>query len=327
MQKATDRSSFLVTIPAFNDWEALRLLLSRLDDELSASDVAARVLIVDDGSTLSLPTKFAPEGLRALQEVKVLQLSRNVGHQRAIAIALSHIDAKESCQAVVVMDADGEDNPMDVVKLIREYQELEEDCIIFAQRAKRSESAVFRLSYRVYRWLYKALTGQDIRIGNFSLIPSELLKRVVVISEIWNHYSSGILKARLPYKYFPCDRSVRLAGRSRMDYVSLMVHGLSAISVYGDVIGVRALIATFALAVASVILIVIAILIRSLTTLAIPGWATYVVGLAFIVFLQSVTIAFSFIFLILSGRNTYSFLPRRDYHHFVLGLQQVYPHP
>ena len=167
--------------------------------------------------------------------------------------------------------------------------------------------------------------GQEIRIGNFSIIPHQLLKRIVVVSEIWNHYSSGILKARIPHQYIPTDRSNRMAGSSRMNYVQLVVHGLSAISIYGDVIGVRALMATLMLALISVVLIIIAIVIRSTTDLAIPGWATYVIGLSFIILLQSFTISFSFVFLILNGRNNYSFLPQRDYQYFVLDVQRVFP--
>ena len=110
-----------------------------------------------------------------------------------------------------------------------------------------------------------------------------------------------------------------------MNYVQLCVHGLSAISIYGDVIGVRALMATVMLALVSVILIVIAIVVRSATDLAIPGWATYVIGLSFIILLQSITISFSFVFLILNGRNNYSFLPQRDYHYFVLDVRRVFP--
>jgi hypothetical protein len=61
------------------------------------------------------------------------------------------------------------------------------------------------------------------------------------------------------------------------------------------------------------------------TDLAIPGWATYVIGLSFIILLQSVTISFSFVFLILNGRNSYSFLPQRDYQYFILDVRRVFP--
>src|SRR6266850_3380694 len=318
---------FLIIMPVFNDWGSLDPLLRQLDEELSRKNLEAEVLLIDDGSTLKAPSTFGSAGHKWIAKIEILRLKRNLGHQRAIAIALAHIEEKVACQAVVVMDADGEDKPEDAVRLIGEYQRGDQETVIFAQRTRRSEGLLFRLSYFIYRRLYKALTGQEIRIGNFSIIPSQLLTRIVVVSEIWNHYSSGILKARIPNRYIPTARSNRLAGSSRMNYVQLVVHGLSAISIYGDVIGVRALMATMVLAVISLVLIVIAIVVRSATDLAIPGWATYVVGLSFIILLQSITISFSFVFLILNGRNNYSFLPQRDYQYFVLDVRRVFPAP
>jgi glycosyltransferase involved in cell wall biosynthesis len=315
---------FLIIMPVFNDWTSLDPLFRQLDEELSRKDLEVEILLIDDASTSKAPSTFG-SGHKRIAKIEILRLKRNLGHQRAIAIALAHIEEKVPCQAVVVMDADGEDKPEDAIRLIEEYQRGDQESVIFAQRTKRSEGLLFRLSYFIYRKLYKALTGQEIRIGNFSIIPHQLLTRIVAVSEIWNHYSSGILKARIPNRYIPTDRSNRLAGSSRMNYVQLVVHGLSAISIYGDVIGVRALMATLVLAVVSVVLIIIAIVIRSATDLAIPGWATYVVGLSAIILLQSITISFSFVFLILNGRNNYSFLPQRDYQYFVLDVRRVFP--
>jgi glycosyltransferase involved in cell wall biosynthesis len=320
-----DENPFLIIMPVFNDWVALDPLLRRLDEELSRKNLEVEILLIDDGSTIKAPTDPGFVGYKRIAKIDILRLRRNLGHQRAIAIALAHIEERVPCQAVVVMDADGEDKPEDAVRLIEEFQHGDQESVIFAQRTKRSEGPLFRLSYFIYRRLYQALTGQEIRIGNFSIIPRPLLTRIVVVSEIWNHYSSGILKARIPHRYIPTDRSSRLAGTSRMNYVQLVVHGLSAISIYGDVIGVRALLATVLLALVSMILIIVAIVVRSATDLAIPGWATYVIGLSFIILLQSITISFSFVFLILNGRNNYSFLPQRDYHYFVLDVRRVFP--
>jgi len=325
MNETSEGLPFLFIMPVFNDWGSLDPLLQQLDEELSRKNLAAEILLIDDGSTIKAPNRLGSAGYKRIAQIEILRLRRNLGHQRAIAIALAHIEERVPCQAVVVMDADGEDKPEDAIRLIEEYQRGDRESVIFAQRKKRSENLLFRVSYFIYRRLYKALTGEEIRIGNFSLVPRKLLTRIVVVSEIWNHYSSGILKARIPHQYIPTDRSNRLAGSSRMNYVQLVIHGLSAISIYGDVIGVRALMATLILAVISVVLIIIAIVVRSMTDLAIPGWATYVVGLSFIILLQSVTISFSFVFLILNGRNNYSFLPLRDYQYFILDVQRVFP--
>ena len=66
----------------------------------------------------------------------------------------------------------------------------------------------------------------------------------------------------MPITQIPIDRGCRYAGTSKMNYVSLIVHGLSGISVYSDVIFVRMLAATGGLFVLSVVAIASVISIR-----------------------------------------------------------------
>jgi hypothetical protein len=67
----------------------------------------------------------------------------------------------------------------------------------------------------------------------------------------------------------------------------------------------------------SLLLVAIVVAIRFLTDLAIPGWATYVTAFLVVILLQSVTLSFFFSFIVLSGRENATFLPERDYHHFI----------
>ncbi|MBD2246372.1 glycosyltransferase [Nostoc sp. FACHB-888] len=311
----------LIVIPVFNDWQSLDILLRDLDKVLSNQRIQCEILVIDDASTIPAHDSFMFAHFNAIQKVNCLELKRNLGHQRAIAIGLAYIEANIICQAVVVMDGDGEDTPRDVLRLIDKCSAEEYKKIVFARRNQRSENQIFKVFYKIYQLLYHLLTGQEIHVGNFSIIPHRILSRLVVVSEIWNHYTAGILKAKIPWTQIPCNRGVRLAGQSKMKFVSLVIHGLSAISVYGDIIGVRFLIATLLLMLFSVAIIATVILIR----VAIPNWAPYVAGLSFIILLQSLTISLSFVFLILSGRNNFGFLPQRDYQYLVLKVQQIIP--
>ncbi len=314
----------LIVIPVFNDWQALELLLIDLDKSLLNSTRTANIFVINDASRIPLPETFLPGPLQAINKIDILELRRNLGHQRAIAIGLAHIEANVPCKAVVVMDGDGEDNPEDVPRLIEKYEK--EDCkkLVFARRNKRKESRAFRSFYALYRYLYKLFAGQDIRIGNFSIIPYEILQRLVVVSEIWNHYAAGVLKSRVPYTEISTNRSSRLAGYSKMNFVSLVMHGLSSISVFGDVVGTRLLISSFFLIASSFLALFIVVMVRFATNLAIPGWATYTFGLIFVILMQAVMISLCFIFIILSGRNNFSFLPRRDYPYFVLNVKRIF---
>ena len=286
--------------------------------------VTARLLIVDDGSTGD-GTEWSARRFQALESVDILQLRRNLGHQRAIAVGLSYVEAEIPTPTVVIMDGDGEDTPSDVPKLLERYEAGGRQLIVFAERRRRSESLTFRVFYALYRWLHLMATGQHVRVGNFSVLPRHLLYRLVVVSELWSHYAAAVFKAKLPYVSVPTVRSTRLGGRSSMSYVSLVVHGLSAISVYSELVGVRALAISCALALISGAAIGVVLVIRIFTTLAISGWATFTSGILLVILLQSVIFSLLFSFLILANRQGFLFLPARDYRHFVSGLARVYP--
>src|SRR5262249_50615331 len=120
----------------------------------------------------------APAAFRSLTRVQILELRRNLGHQRAIAIGLAYIHANEPCEAVIVMDGDGEDAPRDVPALIETYRKHGGHKVVFARRSQRSEPLTFRAFYAMYRVLYKLMTGHEINVGNFSILPFEAVDRL-----------------------------------------------------------------------------------------------------------------------------------------------------
>ena len=196
--------------------------------------------------------------------------------------------------------------------------------MVFAERRKRSESLTFRACYHLYRLAHRVLTGRSVRVGNFSALPRERLASLVAVSDLWNHYAAAAFASRQPIETIPTHRAPRLAGRSRMNFVGLVAHGLSAMSVFGDVIGVRLLLATTGLIVLVGLALVATTLVRLLTALAIPGWATTMFGVLLILLFQATLFLFVFSFMILAGRNSAGFLPRRDYVHFVGSRREVF---
>lgn len=319
--------SIVILIPVFNDWESLTRLLPELDAALAARAVEADVLVVDDGSTAEPAEDPIRRPSAALKRIDVLRLRRNLGHQRAIAVGLAYVEDRLGSRAVVVMDGDGEDDPADVPRLIERLEKDGSNRIVFADRTRRSESLGFRSFYALYRLLYRALTGQEVRVGNFSAIPRRRLTSLVVVSEVWNHYAAAVVRSRQPHCSIPTHRAARLCGRSTMSFVSLVTHGLSAISVHSDVVGVRLLVLSVLLAAVVLIGIVAAAIVRLTTEWAVPGWATSTVGLLLILLGQAVMATFIFSFMILGSRHGSPFLLRRDYSLFVgsvrpLGLDE-----
>src|SRR4051812_46382625 len=102
-------SELVIILPNFNDWESLRLLLPALDRALSDARKKASVLVADDASTDPMPPDWPGGNFTAIESVDILELRCNLGHQRAIALALFQVCEFTQASAVVVMDADGED--------------------------------------------------------------------------------------------------------------------------------------------------------------------------------------------------------------------------
>ena len=319
----SDSLGVVILIPVFNDWESLCSLIPMIDATLAESGQLASILVVDDGSTQELDINTKWGRFKAIERADVLALRRNLGHQRAIAIGLAYLEARFLPQAVVVMDGDGEDDPRDIVRLLERLRLEGGRKIVFAERTRRSETWWFRIFYWLYRQAHYVLTGLRVRVGNFSAIPRVRLVSLVAVTELWNHYAAAAFRSRQPICMIPTHRAARIRGRSSMNFVSLVTHGLSAISVYSDLIGVRVLFLAATLAIASFGIIIAVIVIRLATNLAIPGWASFVAGIALILLVQALMLASLFSFVILGSRNISTFLPRRDYDHFVLHINPL----
>jgi len=320
-----DDYGLLIVTPVFNDWECLNLLLPRLDSVMSGySHVSSTtVLVVDDASNEPADINFDVDAAQSIQSLKILRHHRNLGHQRAIGIGLTFALEHIPCDVVVVMDADGEDTPEDVPKLLDEVRRTDGAKIVFAERMRRSESLLFILFYHLYRFAHLVLTGISVRVGNFSAIPSRYLSNFSVISETWSHYAAAIFATSLPRTSVPIARGKRLAGNPKMNFTALVTHGLAALSVHGAIIGIRMLVSASALSVLSILTSVIMLilwLIGGYTDLQIFA----VGGLYASFILLSVTIfIFGLNLLILNNRTLLGYLPGRDYNYFI---ERVYDH-
>ncbi len=314
---AATRPSLVILIPSFNDWDAVRLLLPLVDQALAGAHRRASVLVVDDASTEPLPENWPGENFHSLDAVDVLHLRCNLGHQRAIALGLYHVHEFSDAETVLVMDGDGEDRAMDLPVLLDEHEGSGRRDIVFAARTRRMESFMFQFFYRAYQVVHRILTGVEVRVGNFSVMSRGALSRMMASPDLWNNYSAAVFRARLPRQLVPIPRGKRLTGKSKMNFVSLLMHALSAISVYSDQVSARLLTAS---AIFSVLGLA-AIAIRAF--IPIPGWTSFVTGCLIGLIFQSLTFAILFSFLIANRRNSPAFLLQRDAPYFILGKTPV----
>ncbi|KAB7732500.1 glycosyltransferase [Rudanella paleaurantiibacter] len=320
----TPSDTIYVVIPLFNDWEALSLLLERMRAVVPAPLLdRLSFLVVDDCSAQDYRT--LPTGIG--RSLSILRLYRNVGHQKAIALGLSYLaDEKVSCP-VIVMDSDGEDQPEDIARLVA-ASEQQPGHVVFAHRAKRRERLLFRVFYSLYKGMFRLLTGKVITFGNFSLVPAPLLRKLAHVSEIWNNYPGGVIRSRLPYTAIPLERGKRLAGESKMNFVSLILHGLSTVSVLMDTTAVRIALFCVLAAAASVVGIGLVVVVRFFTDFGpkpgVPSWGSFLVFSFLVVIMQAFLISLLLVFIVLTYRTQPQFIPAIEYQSFVERREVIY---
>lgn len=274
-------SRFAVVMPIYEDQEAS----TRLFRELSA-EYGDRVYVVavDDGS-VNQPVHIEALKTNALNGV-VIQLKRNVGHQRAIAIGINYVaDHFPDMPCTVVMDSDGEDTPQSIRELVAPMQSPKVDVVV-AQRKSRIETLRFKTFYLIYKLLFQFLTGRKISFGNFMALKPSALKRLAAMQELWMHVASCVLTSKLRVQTLPVDRGPRYAGKSKMNFVGLALHGFRALMVFAEDVLVRVGIICALVAVITVIASCVAIGLK-LAGFATPGWFSVALGILLLVFLQT----------------------------------------
>jgi glycosyltransferase involved in cell wall biosynthesis len=142
-----------VVIPVYNEEAALPELYRALADILDQLPQTTEIIFADDGSR-----DASAAALDALAEgdprVRVLHLSRNYGQTAALMAAIQ----SSSGDVIIAMDADGQNDPADIPRLIAKLAEGYD--VVSGWRTSRQDGALNRrLPSVVANWLISALLG------------------------------------------------------------------------------------------------------------------------------------------------------------------------
>jgi len=264
-----------IVCPSYDDVASFTILRERILAALAASPLefeGIQFVLVDDTGGVDPDARL----VRELDDVTVVDPPFNLGHQRAIVLGVRSIsDELEDDDVVVTLDSDGQDKAEDLPRLVAAVLATDDQRrIVLARRAKRREGPLFAVSYRLFRLFFRTLTGTVVQTGNFAAYRGWTARNLLRHPYFDLCYSSTFLSLNLELAYVPCDRGERYAGRSRMSYGRLIMHGLSMLMPFTDRIAVRALITFAATMAAAFALAVTVICLKLFTSSAIPGWAT-----------------------------------------------------
>lgn len=212
-----DMPKLSVVIPLYNEQEVVTLMYERLTVVLTGLQVAYELVLVDDGSRDDTPAM-----MRRLAEddaaVTAVLLSRNFGKEAALTAGLAHAVGA----AVVIMDADLQDPPELIPKMVQAWKQGAD--VVCMRRSSRAGETWFKRhsAHHFYRML-NAVSDVEIPpdTGDFRLLSRKAIHALQQLNER-NRYMKGLFAwIGLPTTVIEYDRMPRVAGTTKWNYVRL----------------------------------------------------------------------------------------------------------
>lgn len=209
----TDIHTISLVIPVYNEEDNLPELYRQCREALEDLPYAWEILMVDDGSTDASLANI--KALAAADpRVRYLAFDRNHGQSAAFAAGFAHAAG----EVIVTLDADLQNDPADIPRLLARYAEGDVDMVI-GWREKRQDTWVRRGASKLANAIRNALTGETVRDTGCSLkvLRADLARRIPVFTGMHRFLPTlmkmhGARVAEMPVHHRPRTRGVSKYG-------------------------------------------------------------------------------------------------------------------
>ena len=216
-----------VVVPCYNEQEALPIFYTETTKELSKiPDVTWEFVLVDDGSkdkTLETMQKLAEMD----EKVKYISFSRNFGKEGAMYAGLENATG----DYVVLMDADLQDPPALLGRMVKEIEENGYDCVGTRRVTRKGEPPIRSFFARMFYKLINKISKTEIVDGarDFRMMKREMVDAVVKMCE-YNRFSKGILSwVGFKTLWLEYENIERVAGQTKWNFWKLFLYSIDGI--------------------------------------------------------------------------------------------------
>lgn len=224
-------ATYSLVIPVYNEEQAIPHLLERLQPAVAQLDGPVEILFVNDGSSdhsMSLLEQVA----RTDQRVKVINLSRNFGHQIAITAGMEHAAG----DAIIVMDADLQDPPEIIGEMARHWRNGFD--VVYAQRIERQGESTFkRATASAFYKFVNALSDTAIPrdTGDFRLISRRARDAFIRMPERERFVRGMFAWIGFRQCAVPFVRAARVAGSTKYPLARMIRLAVNGVISFSDV--------------------------------------------------------------------------------------------
>jgi glycosyltransferase involved in cell wall biosynthesis len=267
-----------VIVPCKNEEAVLRETNRRLMSVLQQLTMDFEIVYVDDGSTDS-----TIEVLRELQSgdnrLRIVQLSRNFGHQMATTAGLEHA----SGDAVVLIDADLQDPPEVIPMMVEQWRNGYD--VAYGLRTEREGETFFKLwTARAFYRFINRLSAVSIAVdtGDFRLMDRKVVNALLRMPERDRFLRGmvnwlGFRQVGVPYR-----RAARQAGETKYPLVKMLRFAMDGIASFSVLPLKVATWLGFSASAVALALILYAIFVHVFTRKWVTGWTSLFIAVLFI---------------------------------------------
>ena len=274
----TDRPVFSIIVPIWNEEQVIPELYKRVVGIMESTGQSWELICVNDGSrdqSLALLFDLHSKDPR----VKIIDFSKNFGHQVAISAGADFAEG----DAVIVMDADLQDPPDVMLRMIEKWREGYE--VVYAIRSKRQGETWFKLlTAKIFYRLLRGVANIDIPVdaGDFRLMDRRVVLAMRQLREkhrFMRGLSSWVGFKQVGVEY---ERAERFAGETKYPLRKMIRLAMNAITSFSYLPLQLATYVGFTLAFLSLLGIILAIGLRLSGSDAFHGQATTLVSVLFL---------------------------------------------
>jgi len=263
---------YSIIVPLYNEELVVDETYKRLKSVMDTTNEEYEIIFVNDGSR-DKTVEITKEICKKDSNIKLLNFSRNFGHQVAITAGMDHSVGN----AVIVIDADLQDPPEVMLKMIEKWKNGYE--VVYGQRVKRNGETFFKkMSAKIFYRTLNSMTDVNIPVdtGDFRLIDRKVCEALKSIPEK-NRYVRGLVSwTGFKQTGVEFEREERYAGETKYPLKKMIKFAMDAITSFSY----KPLkIATFTGTVISVVsffYLILVIFEKIFTDLTVPGWSSII---------------------------------------------------
>ena len=202
---------YSIIVPVYNEELVINETYIRLKNVMAKLDEGYEIIFINDGSR-DKTLLIAQEICSRDSNVKLINFSRNFGHQVAITAGMDNSNGR----AIVVIDADLQDPPEVIPEMIKKWKEGYE--VVYGKRLKRKGETIFKkITAKIFYRFLKGMTTVNIPVdaGDFRLIDRKVCDALKSLPER-NRYVRGLV-SWVGFKQIGVDyiRDERFAGETK----------------------------------------------------------------------------------------------------------------